>query len=70
MFNQNKVKVANVEKHVDDDMEFIDDFAKFKTAFPAKSFIKSIYYQTPERWYHYIFFVEKENVRLRHKRID
>jgi len=52
LFSPHRVKVANVEKLVDDDMLYIDEFCKFKTAFPTKSFIKSIYFQSNEQKNH------------------
>lgn len=52
LFLPHRVKVVNVEKLVDDDMLYIDEFCKFKSVFPTKSFVKSIYFQSNEQKNH------------------
>lgn len=47
-FFPKRFKVANVEKHVDEEFVYIDEFCNHKKNFPTRPFIKSIYYQTEQ----------------------
>lgn len=52
LLSMKRIKVANVEKHVNDDMSYIDEYIKFKKNFSTKTFVKSIYHQTPDQKKH------------------
>jgi hypothetical protein len=48
LFFPTRFKVANVEKHVDEEFTYIDEFCNHKKNFPTRPFIKSIYYQNEQ----------------------